>query len=201
MVCIVAYLILTLHETKPIQLSPLVQLPIPVMVYSSFGPTNSFSTNCWSAGSHAHADWFVSAASGSLATIKIAVEPGYVRKGRETTAGDLNLFLAQDDNGFPGAIIEQFSLPADAPSAPPPSLPLVFKSVTQPKLQAGAKYWLAAKSSGPPGEWVWHDGDRKIVQKAARENELGKWGSAGDFCYVGAFSVSVTTNLEPQVQH
>ena len=165
----------------------------PVVVFSSFSPSNTFNKNCWSAGANAHADWFMPDVSGKLSVIKVAVEPSYVRKGREKTAGDLHLFLATDENGFPGRILEQFSLPADAPSSPPPSLPLVFKSVTQPELAAGAKYWLCAKSSGT-GEWVWHFGDPKLVRKAAREKEQGAWASAGDACYCGAFSISVTTN-------
>jgi hypothetical protein len=191
LVCIIIYLFLFWHKSKPSQ------LPVTVVIYSSFGPTNSFRPNCWSAGANAHADWFVPPVSGTLSVIEIAAEPSYVRQGMETTAGNLDLFLAQDENGFPGAVLEQFSLAADAPSSPPPSLPLVFKSVAQPKLQAGVKYWLGAKSSGP-GEWIWHFGDVKFVQRAAREKEPGKWGSAGDYCYVGAFSVIVTTNQELQ---
>jgi hypothetical protein len=189
LVCIIIYLVLFWHKSKPSQ------LPATIVMYSSFGPTNSFDPNCWSAGANAHADWFVPSVSGTLSVIEIAVEPSYVRKGMEKTAGDLDLFLAQDESGFPGAVLERFSLAAGAPNSPPPSLPLVFKSVAQPKLQAGVKYWLGAKSSGP-GEWTWHFGDRKLVQKAAREKEQGKWGSAGDYCYVGAFSVIVTTNHE-----
>jgi hypothetical protein len=110
------------------------QSPSSAVMYTSFGPSNAFSPHCWSAGANAHADWFVPKVSGRLNGIAIAAEPYYVRKGLEKTAGDLDLFLAEDESGFPGKVLERFSLAASAPSSPPPSLPLVFKSVAQPKL-------------------------------------------------------------------
>jgi len=190
LVCIVVYFVLM--SSKRSQRPP-ASLPQTVMIFSSFGISNSFRPTCWFVGSNAHAEWFVPDVSGRLADIVIAIEPGYARKGQEQTAGDLNLFLATDENGFPGKILEQFSLTAGAPTSAPPLLPLVFKSASQPELMSGAKFWLCAKSSGMEG-WVWHFGDPKMVRKAAREKAPGMWASAGDFCYCAAFSVNVITN-------
>jgi hypothetical protein len=172
--------------------------PATTVVFSSFGPSNSFSSYGYDVGC---ADWFVPTVSGTLSSIEIAVEPDYPRgidptdAAMEPIAGALELFLAKDESGFPGPILEQFSLAAEAASSPPRALPLVFNSVAQPKLEAGVKYWLGARSSGPV-MWSWHIGDHQFGQKAARENEQGKWISMGDGCYLGAFSIIVNTNQE-----
>ena len=163
-----------------------------VVVFSSFSPSNTFRPNSWAAGANAHADWFEPEVSGRLYEIKIAVEPSYGRRGMVATAGNLDLFLAADENGFPGKTLEEFSCEAYAPGSPSPSLPLVFKSVTRPKLEAGTRYWLCAKGSGAGG-WIWHFGDPAILRNAAREGGPGIWMTAGDNCYSGAFSISVIT--------
>jgi hypothetical protein len=182
---VVVCFVLILHKIRPS--SP------GVVVFSSFSPQNTFRPNSWAAGASAHADWFVPDASGRLNEIKIAIEPNYSGTGVENTAGDLDLFLAADENGFPGTVLEDFSRAAKAPGSRSPSLPLVFKSVARPELVAGTKYWLCAKGSGAGG-WIWHFGDPALVRNAAREGGPGNWMSAGDYCYSGAFSISVLTN-------
>ena len=165
--------------------------PTPLLVYSSFGPSNSFNpSNCFAAGVLAHAEWFVPQASGRLGALELAIEPGYVRRGREQTAGDETIFLAEDEQGFPGAILESFSVTANPPSSPKITAPLVLPSATHPTLQAGVKYWVGARGAGPGG-WVWHFNNLEIMQNTAREKEPGKWASGGDYCWAGAFSVSV----------
>jgi len=182
---VIVCFVLTRHKTVPS--SP------GVVVFSSFSPSNTFRPNSWAAGANAHADWFVPDVSGRLDEIKIAIEPNFARRGVEHTAGNLDLFLAADENGFPGKTLEEFSREAYAPGSPSPSLPLVFKSVTRPELEAGTKYWLCAKGSGAGG-WIWHFGDPAMLRNAAREGGPGKWMTAGDYCYSGAFSISVMTN-------
>ena len=199
---LLVYFYVIRHQTKSAPPVPNpVPPPAPTPSYSSFGPGDTFSANCWSAGAHAHADWFIAPVTGSLSNIAVAIEPSYVRQGREQTAGALDLFLARDEHGFPGAVLEHFSLAAEAPHAPPPVLPQVVGSVVQPALEAGVKYWLGARGSSP-GEWIWHFGDHQIAQKAAREQAPGKWVSAGDTCYVGAFRIRLTPNqLSPTQSH
>jgi hypothetical protein len=71
---------------------------------------------------------------------------------------------------------------------------LTLESVRKPALQAGVKYWLCARSESG---WHWHFNNQNIVHNAARQVSLGKWASAGDYCYVSAFSVRVSTNEPP----
>jgi hypothetical protein len=165
-------------------------------VFSSLSASNTYlGATGWAAGMNTHAEWFVPDASGELIFIEIAIEPSYVRKGREKIAGGLNLFLAQDEGGFPGAVLERFSIAAGAPSSPPPSLPLVFESAAQPKLQAGVKYWLCAGCSGP-GSWVWRFNDQDLMLVSARQHDDGQWKSAGNGRN-GAFRVIVTVDDTP----
>jgi len=191
-VCVVAYLLFP--RQKPTAEVVLPKPEVTGTIFSSLSASNTYvSTSGWAAGANAHAEWFVPDRSGNLSAIEIAIEPSYVRKGRENTAGDLDLFLAQDESGFPGPILEQFSLAATAPSSPPPSLPLVFKSIAHPKLQAGVKYWLCAGCSGP-GSWLWRNNDQNLRQVSALEQEPGKWHSAGNSGLNGAVRVIVTFN-------
>jgi hypothetical protein len=164
-------------------------------VASNLSPSNTyFGDSGWSAGKNAHAESFVPDASGKLSTIEIAIEPSYVRKGREKTAGDLDLCLAQDQNGLPGLVLERFSFTADAPSSPPFALSLILESAEQPPLQAGAKYWLCAGCLGP-GSWLWRFNDQNLTRVSAREEEPGKWTSAGNGRN-GAFRVIVAVEVE-----
>jgi hypothetical protein len=188
LVCGLVCFLIFRHRTNP------GQPPTSTPMYSTFGPSNSFGANCWSASAHAHADWFVPPMSGRLEAIEIAIEPSYAGGGVRQKAGDLDLFLAKDDHGFPGPILERFVGEAYPPESPPTPLPLVFKSAGQPSLRAGEKYWLGARSAGPV-EWRWHFGGQQlIVQKPAREDRPGHWVSAGDSCYASAFSILVNTN-------
>jgi hypothetical protein len=161
-------------------------------VFSTFGPANTYLLNNsgWAAGANAHAECLTPDASGSLNAVEIALEPNYVRRGRETTAGAANVFIAQDENGLPGAVLESFPVAADPPASPPPALPLILKSATHPKLQAGVKYWLCAGCPGP-GSWVWRFNDQHLSQVSAREQGPGKWLSAGNGRN-GAFRIIVT---------
>jgi hypothetical protein len=48
------------------------------------------------------------------------------------------------------------------------------------------------------GGWVWHFNNQNISQNAARETKPGHWATAGDYCYICAFRVVLSTNQEPQ---
>jgi hypothetical protein len=171
---------------------PVPSLSVTTTVFSLFGPAKTYMGGSgWSVGIHAHAEWFVPTASGRLSTIEVAIEPSYVRAGREMTARNAEAFLAEDKDGFPGKILESFSLFADSPKVPAPTNALVLESVEQPVLQAGTKYWLFARCPGP-GSWVWRFNDQNKMEISAREAEPEKWASAGNGRN-GAFSVTVTS--------
>ena len=155
----------------------------PLLVFNAFGPGKTFKpTPVWAAGREAHAEWFVPTRSGNLSEIEVAVTPddGNPHPGKAT------LFLTGDKNGFPGRTLESFTVHANQAT----NL-LTLESVKQPALQAGVKYWLAASS---PGSWSWHFNNQNIVHNSARQVGKGKWASAGDYCYIGAFSIRVSTN-------
>jgi len=67
-----------------------------------------------------------------------------------TGANALDLWIAADDNGVPGAAIESFHL-VDAMTFGLPTgtvtIPVVATSTTQPILLAGNQYWVAAEVS------------------------------------------------------
>ncbi|HVM46679.1 MAG TPA: hypothetical protein VMU04_01565 [Candidatus Acidoferrum sp.] len=158
----------------------------PTLVFNAFGPSGTYrATNTWAVGREAHAEWFVPTLSGRLSEILLAIEPD----GSSASPGKATVFLARDKNGFPGRTLESFSVSADEK----PGL-LTLESTKAPALQAGVKYWLGARSRGG---WVWHFNDQNVIHNTAREVRRGKWASAGDYCYVGAFSIRISTNQPP----
>lgn len=158
------------------------------IAFDSFGPAHTFGTNCWAVGGSAHADWFIPAQSGSLSAIELALEPP------ARNAGDATVILAGDKRGSPGQTMESFTVTADMGTSTSNAAPIVVHSVTQPMLEAGVKYWLYVRGSGP---WTWHFNNQNIAQNARRETKRGKWASAGDYCYVCAFRVMISPNPEP----
>jgi hypothetical protein len=129
----------------------------------------------------------VAQASGRLTAVELAIETD----GPLSQSEDATVIIAKDKHGFPGARLEAFSVQAKASPATGARPPVVIKSAKQPALIAGVKYWMCVTS---PGGWRWHFNNRNIVQNSARELKPRKWVSAGDYCYVGAFSVMIETN-------
>jgi hypothetical protein len=160
--------------------------------FNSFGPANSFVAGTgWAAGTSAHGESFVAPRAGTLSMIRIAIEPTYLYTGRETTSADATVFLAQDEKGFPGAVLEQFKVAAVALDVPA-ECPVLLRSTTCPPLRAGVKYWVCAKSKGG---WVWHNSPRSLAPASACEDRPGKWVPGGNGG-TAAFSVTVTEQLE-----
>jgi hypothetical protein len=175
---------------KVIELPP-ASVVVTNTVFTTFGPTKSYRPVGWSVGTRGHAEWFIPRTSGRLHSIEIAVEPNYVRRGREKTAANAEVFMAEDKDGFPGKILEGFSISADPPTVPAPTSALVLESAAQPALQAGSKYWVLARCPGP-GTWSWRFNDQNLTEVSAYEKEPDKWTSAGNG-YNGALSVTVTS--------
>src|SRR5438552_3307127 len=87
---------------------PEIILP-PVVVFNSFGPGNTFNTTIgWgvsggsSSGSYrGQAEWFVPGTSGNLSSIQLAMFRG-------SGSGRSNFYIAQDNSGIPGDILETY---------------------------------------------------------------------------------------------
>jgi len=71
--------------------------------------------------------------------------------GAGTPAGDYTLRLRADDNGAPGAVLEEWTLTANLPD----ETNVPFASVTQPLLLQGATYWLNLKIEAGTGVGLW----------------------------------------------
>jgi hypothetical protein len=168
---------------KPTAAAPSNPADVAVVAFNSFGPSDSFSANCWGIGSHAHAEWFIPKISGPLESLEVAIEPG---------SGSAEVFIAPDANKFPGKPLEKFTVELESQTVSKAFAPFILKSTARPALKAGEKYWVGARSASARS-WTWHFNDQKIIQSTARETEPGKWASAGDMCYVGAYRVSVVS--------
>lgn len=72
-------------------------------------------------------------------------------------AVNLEVILADDDNGLPGAAIENFIFDVATLQAVPPGL-LVAKSKVHPILQENTPYWLVANATDPDlnATWFWN---------------------------------------------
>jgi hypothetical protein len=159
----------------------------PTLVFNAFGPGGTCRPGTvWAVEGQAHAEWFVPTRSGNLSEIVAAINP----TDAGPHPGKATIFLAADRNGFPGRTLEWFSVRPEAATGL-----LTLESVKQPALEAGVKYWLCARSKGG---WRWKFNDQNIVHNSARETGRGKWASAGDYCYIAAFSIRVSTNLPPE---
>jgi hypothetical protein len=165
---------------------PAPQPELPAPVFSSFGPANSYMpAPGWAAGTCAHGESFVLSRSGALSAIEIAIEPDGMPEGYESKAGDATVFLAQDQSGCPGPVLERFRVKAVAMAHS--KNPAVLESIARPFLQAGVTYWLCAGSSGG---WGWHNNPRGFIHASACEREPNKWISGGNGPN-GAFSVTM----------
>jgi hypothetical protein len=67
------------------------------------------------------------------------------------THGDFTLRLRADDNGVPGAVLEEWTSTADLPD----ETNVQFDSVALPVLLQGATYWLNLKIEAGTGEGWW----------------------------------------------
>ena len=160
-----------------------------VIAFDSFGPAHTCGSNSWAVAGKAHADWFIPAQSGRLSAIEVAIEPP------TRPAGNATVFLASNRNGFPGAIVESFVVTPQMVNATSNPAPVVINSVSQPVLEAARKYWLCVRGQGG---WLWRFNNQNIIQNSARETRREHWATAGDYCYICAFRVLLTTNQEPK---
>ncbi len=157
--------------------------PVLDVAFSSCDPSEAPQKNGYLFKAEGHADWFVCKTSGHLRTIEMKIEP--VEQG----GGKLLLSFSEDHGGFPGSVLEAFSIPN--PASTNSAGWVVLNSRKQPALAAGTKYWLCVKSSGA---WLWHFGRQNLVQTTMYTPHPHVWAAAG-ITNVCAFSILEETNL------
>lgn len=173
----------------------------PTSAFNSFGPEKNYNSRVgWSVGFNkprpgdsgfrGQAEWFIPATSGKLKEIEMALRPSRQSPDR---GGALELYVAEDDNGVPGKILERFSnvrSVATESSVSPQTL--VLKSKARPQLNAGKKYWLCAEPVDENSHWTWYQNSQQLAKGFAYERENGKWNFVSGGPNNGAFSISVS---------
>jgi|GEM_PF-1344263 len=167
----------------------------PVVAFNSFGPGNTYLTTVgWgvegastSAGYRGQAEWFVPGVSGNLSSIQLALF-------RSSGSGRSNIYLAQDNGGIPGTILESFL------NVLSPGGVLTLNSTAQSLLQAGNEYWLCAEPADSTTVSGWYYNNQSQANGFAYERSQWGWTAFGPPPAVpasGVFRVSVTPVPEP----
>ncbi len=147
---------------------------------------------------------FVPAAAGRLTAIELAIE--------SSGSGRLNISVLEDNFGIPGNTIERFAnVPAQRKKTEPEG-PLVLKSILEPKLQAGKKYWLSAEPADPTTAARWHPtdrwlpygfavglypGDRSVINARLMQQGFPKMAGGWKGARNGAFRIVAKTRHAP----
>ena len=121
----------------------------PIILFSTFGPGNTFDETAYSLGGRYHnysqAAAFTPAVSATLTQIDLPLEYVY--------ASDARISLMTSVDGRPGVVLESFVITGIT------ALPRIrtVMSVTHPLLTAGTEYWLAgSNTSGFDGRVGWN---------------------------------------------
>lgn len=124
-----------------------VQAATVATAFTNFGPGPTYNAtqgnpvgNAFDGNDYGEADSFVSAATGRLNTLRIALSCVFC-----TSSFSVN--LAGDMGNSPGALLEYFTVPSSSlglfgASNPP----LLLTSVLTPALTAGTRYWVTTTS-------------------------------------------------------
>ena len=169
----------------------------PVVVFDSFGPGNTYLTTVgWgvegasvTAGYRGQAEWFVPGIAGSLSTVQLAMF-------RSSGSGRANFYLAQDNGGIPGTILESYL------NVLSPGGVLTLTSTAQSLLQAGNEYWLCAEPADSTTVSGWYYNNQNYHPGFAFERSQWGWSAFTDTAHSpssGVFRVSVTPIPEPSV--
>ncbi len=174
---------------------------LPVYVYNSFGPGNTYVTYAdWGVfgasspgGFVGHAESFVPSVSGNLETLQVAV--GQLSGG----TGLVNFSVAADSGGTPGATLESF-MNVLAPPSSSSSFLVTMNSITQPLLQAGSTYWLCAEPAEATTAIGWFVNNQGYANEYSQESPPGVWTSAPVIIGAnGVFDVAVIPVPEPSM--
>lgn len=167
------------------------------IVYDSFGPGNSYNSGVvWavsgdstSGGYRGQAEFFIPGISGYLNYVQLAT---YHVSGSTLS----NFYLAQDDgNGIPGVVLEAYL------SVPNVNGTMSIRSLTNPLLQAGQKYWLCDEPATSDAYNGWYQNSQNVINGFAFERSQWGWSAVGPAYSPpsGVFRVIVTPVPEPSV--
>jgi hypothetical protein len=118
-----------------------------VSVFDNFGPGNTYDTFAgWTVAGPAEgfqedAMSFVSSGNYSFVAADLAV-------GLLSGTNSLDVALAADSSGAPGAVLETFHFSNAMGTFGDANAPLEADSVTHPMLNSGVRYWLVASATG-----------------------------------------------------
>jgi hypothetical protein len=169
---------------------PACAIPVsPVVVYDSFGPGNTYLTTVgWgvegaaaAAGFRGQAEWFVPGVDGNLNTIQLAMF-------RSRGSGLSNIYLAADNGGIPGTILESFL------NVLSPGGLITLNSVAKSLLSAGSEYWICAEPADGSTVSGWYENNQSFTPGFAFERAPWSWSAFTDTAHSppsGVLRVSV----------
>jgi RNA polymerase sigma factor (sigma-70 family) len=150
------------------------------IAYSSFGPDKghdevlAWPLNGGATGTaekpiqyRAQAEWFTPGESGRLSTIEL---PLAIRH-----SGTVNCFIAEDNYGFPGQKLEQFTNVAVQEQETELQQPIVLKSVVKPRLREGRKYWFGVEPVDTTTACVWYSSNLPLTNGFAYALARDTW--------------------------
>jgi hypothetical protein len=175
----------------------------PVTLFTDFGPADAF--NCCAGYGTGHgaetgtAGFSVAASfTASLTATLNRIDVGVSIDHTGNLSGDVNIWLLTNSGGFPGGILESFSLINAATIAP---IIVSANSTAHPMLLAGVEYWIAIAPpdliNGKIG-WLFNSTGATAPYISARVG-AGPWGfgSSGDSTTQPAFRVIGDAVPEP----
>lgn len=142
------------------------------VIYNSFGPGQTYSTNTWNLGYFNPGNGtcalcgavgfnFTPAVSGILTSVELPIQ-------WDSGTQALEVDLRSDAGNSPGSIIESFNFTSGFPGI------VTGTSVLHPTLNAGIQYWLTANATSTSGAGEWFIQLSGPSEERAR-NVLGVW--------------------------
>lgn len=169
------------------------------IIFSTFGPANSYSTCCG----------FGNVAPTQMAyPFVLAAGPNFVFTGAALalsqgigSTNSLDISLARDASGQPGAVLETLHLDNALGPAGSNNPPVTVTSLTGPLLLAGQEYWLVESPSAPGNGVNWLTAN--IVPNPPQrgvKNGTGPWiiSAVDNSSNPGAFSISGNSAPVPE---
>jgi hypothetical protein len=174
--------------------------PLAVVVFNSFGPGNTFTTSTgWGiAGSattpayRGQAQFFTPAISGTLSLAELAIG-----RNSGSAAGLCNFFIAADNRGIPGSVLESFLNRPITATFGGNYAPTALESVTHPVLQAGQTYWLCAEPASTTSLCAWNYNNQGLANGFAFERSPWGWSPVAGGPPGGVFRISLVPVPEP----
>jgi hypothetical protein len=175
----------TQSESKPKSAETEPPPPPGMDVFNTFDQHNKFDNHtAWSvmnnkSGYRGQAEWFIPKNSGPLNFVDMAM----------SGKGSIDVMLAEDNNGIPGKILENFQSISISRFARNGHLILVSK--IHPPLSNGIRYWLCIEPASAGTDYSWFYNNQNLTQGFAFERGQGNWMSFSGGPRNGAFRINV----------